>query len=146
MVLGYGGYYVAGWYLRICPLSGRRALAFYVCGAAGLAVTLGWGGGLYGYFAPNVAAMSAAVFVLFRRLGERFPRRCPRWISAAAGASFGIFLVHDFFLTLLDTLGLTALSGAPALTVPALTALVFLCAWAAAWALSKLPLVGRYIT
>ena len=41
--------------------------------------------------------------------------------------------------------GITTLSFAPALSVPVLTAAVFLCAFAVAWVISKIPLLGPYL-
>ena len=46
--------------------------------------------------------------------------------SGVAKVSFGIYLVHVFFLMLLRNFGITALSFPPVLSVPVLTAAVFL--------------------
>ena len=63
-----------------------------------------------------------------------------------AQVSFGVYLIHVFFLILLDRLNITVLSIPPVLAVPALTVVVFLCSFAVAWLISKIPLVGRYLT
>jgi hypothetical protein len=47
---------------------------------------------------------------------------------------------------LLRHFGITTLSFAPVVSVPALAALVFLCSFAVAWLLSKIPFLGRYLT
>ncbi len=69
-------------------------------------------------------------------------------LNALSGrtVSFGIYLVHVFFLMLLRNFGITALSFPPVLSVPVLTAAVFLASLAAAWLLSKVPFVGKYLT
>ena len=91
--------------------------------------------------------MSVAVFVLFRYvLGVSEERSRRERLSKAAQVSFGIYLVHDLFLMLLRRVGIDALSFAPALAVPVLEAGIFLCSFAVAWVLSKIPLVGRYLT
>ena len=91
--------------------------------------------------------MAAAVFVLFRyTLGVSEERSRRQRFLTTARISFGIYLIHDLFLMLLDYFGITTLSFFPALSVPVLAVLVFACAWAAAWVLSKLPLLGRVIT
>ncbi len=96
---------------------------------------------------PNVAAMAVAVFVLFRYvLGISDERDRRRRMSGVARVSFGIYLVHDLFIMLLRALDITTLSFAPALSVPLLTAVVFLLSFAVAWLLSKIPFAGPYLT
>ena len=91
--------------------------------------------------------MSTAVFVLFRYLlGVSDERSRRQRFSGVAKVSFGIDLVHVFFLMLLRNFGITALSFPPVLSVPVLTAAVFLASLAAAWLLSKVPFVGKYLT
>ena len=103
---------------------------------------------LYEYCTPNVALTALAVGVLFRYvLGVSEERSRRTRVAGVARISFGIYLVHDIFLILLDHFGITTLNFLhPALAVPVLAAGVFVCAWAVAWVLSKIPLVGRYIT
>lgn len=101
----------------------------------------------YNYDSPNVALMSVAVFVLFRYvLGVSDERSRRQRMSGVARISFGIYLVHDLFIMLLRHFGITPLSFSPILSVPVLTAVVFLCSFAVAWALSKIPFLGRYLT
>ncbi|MBC5734758.1 MULTISPECIES: acyltransferase family protein [Lawsonibacter] len=158
LVLGYVGYYVLGYYLKQNTLSRAAEFALYLLGALGAAVTVGGTALLsrqrgelvqvfYNYDSPNVALMSVAVFVLFRYvLGVSEERSRRERLSKAAQVSFGIYLVHDLFLMLLRRVGIDALSFAPALAVPVLAAGIFLCSFAVAWVLSKIPLVGRYLT
>lgn len=158
LVMGYVGYYVAGYYLRAFTISRLAEAIVYVLGVAGAVVTV-WGtralslqagglaDGLYSYTSPNVAAFSVAVVVLFRYvLGVSDERSRRQRVSGAARYTFGVYLVHDLFLTLLGGLGLTTLSFDPVFSVPVLTAVVFLCAFAAAWLLRHIPFVGRWIT
>ena len=91
--------------------------------------------------------MSVAVFVLFRYvLGLSEERSRRQRAGGLARISFGVYLVHDFFIMLLRHFGVSTLSFAPALAVPALALGVFLCAALAAWPISKIPLVGKYLT
>ncbi len=158
LVLGYVGYYVLGYYLKHYTLNRAAEIVIYLLGAAGAAVTVGGTAllsaqqgrlvhALYEYDSPNVALMSVAVFVLFRYvLGSSEERSRRRSTSAVARLAFGIYLVHEFFIMALRQWGITTLSFAPALSVPVLTAAVFLCAFAVAWVISKIPLLGRYLT
>lgn len=158
LVLGYVGYFVAGYYLKHFTLGRIAEALIYVLGAAGAFVTV-WGtsvlsrnaGGLndalYGYMTPNVACMAVAVFVLFRYvLGVSDERDRRRRMSGVAKVSFGVYLVHDLFIMLLRYLDISTLSFAPALSVPLLGAVVFLLSLAVAWLLSKIPFVGPYLT
>ena len=79
-------------------------------------------------------------------LGPSDARSPRRSTGAVARLAFGIYLVHEFFIMALRQWGITTLSFAPALSVPVLTAAVFLCAFAVAWVISKIPLLGRYLT
>lgn len=154
MLTGYAGYYVLGYYLKTWPLSRPARMALYVLGLAGAAVTvvgtyrLSLRAGssdytLYSYFSPAVALTAAALFVFFRSLpleGER------PWISRLSAITFGIYLCHDLFIMLLRRFGVSTLSSLPALSVPLLALGVFLCAAMLAWLVSKIPLLGRFIT
>ena len=158
LVLGYVGYYVLGYYLKAYSLSRPAEYLIYVLGILGAAVTVGGTAWLsqqrgmlvqtlYNYDSPNIALMSAAVFVFFRYvLGVSEERSRRQRVSGVAKISFGIYLVHVFFLILLRHFGITALSFVPALSVPVLSAAVFLGSFTVAWPLSKLPLAGKYLT
>ena len=158
LVLGYVGYYVAGYYLKNYTLNRPAEFMIYILGILG-AVAAVWGthglslragtltGALLQYHSPNVVFMAVALFVLFRYvLGVSDERSRRQRVSGVARVSFGIFLAHDFFLALLRHFEITTLSFSPILSVPVLSAGVFLCSFAVAWLLSKIPLLGRYLT
>ena len=154
----YVGFYVMGYSLRRYTLNRAAELLIYLLGVLGAVVTVGGaallrsrgmdGAFLYEYCTPNVALTALAVGVVFRYVVGVSEERCRRTrVAGVARISFGIYLVHDIFLILLDHFGITTLNFLhPALAVPVLAAGVFVCAWAVAWVLSKIPLVGRYIT
>lgn len=157
-VMGYVGYYVAGYYLRSYTINRLVEAISYVLGVLGAIVTV-WGtatlsrqaGGLvdllYGYFSPNVVFSSVAVVVLFRYvLGVSEERSRRQRLMGVAKISFGIYLIHDLFIMLLRHFGVTTLSFAPVASVPVLAAVVFLCSFVVAWLLSKIPFLGRWLT
>lgn len=153
LVLGYVGYYTAGYYLKNYTLGRLAEFSIYILGILGGVATV-WGAyalsapdALLNYCAPNIALMSTAVFVLFRYvLGISDERSRRQRLSGVARITFGIYLVHDFFLMLLRYLGVSTLSFHPILSIPVLSAAVFLCSFAFAWLLSKIPLLGRFLT
>ena len=158
LVMGYVGYYVAGYYLREFVIGRITEAVIYILGVLGAVVTV-WGtavlsrqaGGLvdvfYGYFSPNVCAFSVAIVVLFRYvLGVSEERSRRQRLSGVARISFGIYLVHDLFIMLLRFFGINTLTFSPVASVPILTAVVFLCSFAVAWLISKMPCVGKWLT
>lgn len=158
LILGYVGYYVAGYYLKAYTLSRLAEALIYVLGIVGAVTTVWgtalfsrWSGGLIDYFydyaSPSVACSSVAVVVLFRYvLGVSDERSRRQRMSGVAKISFGIYLIHDVFIMLLRHFGITTLSFAPVVSVPLLSAGVFLCAFAVAWLISKIPFIGRWLT
>lgn len=158
LVLGYVGFYVAGYYLKTYTIGRLAEGIIYVLGAAGAVATV-WGTSvlshasgrlndvLYGYLTPNVAAMAVAVFVLFRYLlGLSDERSRRQRVGRGAKLTFGIYLVHDVFLTLLWQFGLSSPPLSPALAVPFVALAVFLPSFAVSWLLNKIPVAGRYLT
>ncbi len=158
LVLGYVGYYVAGYYLKNYTLGRIAEFSIYILGILGAVATV-WASAalsryrgsfcdiLFEYRSPNIAFMAVAIFVLFRYvLGVSDERSRRQRLGGVARISFGIFLVHDVFILLLRHFGVTALSFNPILSVPVLSAAVFLCSFAVSWLLSKIPLLGRYLT
>ena len=158
MVMGYVGYYVAGYYLKTFTLGRIAEIIIYLLGIGGAAATI-WGtrvlslrigtlsGVLYEYMTPNVAAMAVAVFVLFRYLlgvSDEGSRR--QSLSGLAKITFGVYLVHDLFLMAYRHLGIAQLPLPPVLAVPVVTALVLIPSAAVAWLISKIPFAGRYLT
>ena len=149
---------MAGYYLREFVIGRIAEAVIYVLGVLGAVVTV-WGTAVlsrqagrlvdvfYGYFSPNVCAFSVAVVVLFRYvLGVSEERSRRQRLSGVARISFGIYLVHDLFIMLLRFWGITTLTFSPVASVPILTAVVFLCSFAVAWLISKIPFVGRWLT
>ena len=158
LILGYVGYYVGGYYLKTYTLSRPAEFLIYILGILGAVATV-WGtcalsgrsgvlvSALMEYRAPNVVFMSTAIFVLFRYvLGVSDERSRRQRLGGVARVSFGIFLSHEFFIMLLRHFDISTLSFPPVASIPVLAAAVFLCAFGVAWLLSKIPLVGRYIT
>ena len=154
VVLSYAGYFVLGYCLKTCVLSPAMERLIYLLGIGGavwsvlgtvwLSHIAGARFTFYNYNTPNVALMSAAVFLLFRRISPN--GRASKWVTGLSSITFGMYLCHDLFLQVLRGLGVTTLSFSPVLSVPLLSLVVFVCSALLAWLLSKLPLVGRLIT
>ena len=154
LVLGYVGYYVAGYYLKHFTLNRPAEYMIYILGILSVAVTVLVNlrtGAFHVVFTvnytPTVVFISVAIFVLFRYvLGVSEERSRRQRLSGVARVTFGIYLVHPLFLKLLVHLNITTLSFNPIISIPVLSAAVFLCSFAVSWLISKIPFLGHYLT
>ena len=152
-VAGFSGYFVLGYYLNYRTLRKGEVWAIYALGILGFAVTLfgtqalslrsgAANGLLYGYCTVNVLFEAAAVFTFFKQ-------HCnvsSRLLDALSAASFGAYLVHALFIDALQFhFDIDTLSFAPALSVPLLTAAVFILAYVMSFMLRIIPLVRNYL-
>ena len=149
LVLGFAGYYVLGYYLKAYTLSRPAEYLVYLLGALGAAVTVGgtWAlslrrgetvTALCDYTSPSVALTALAVCVLFRYvLGVSDERSRRQRMSGAARAGL--------FRLLLNHFGVTAFSLPAALSPLAWGLGLLLVSLAAAWLVSKIPLLGPYL-
>lgn len=158
LVLGYAVYFVLGHLLHTGLLArvstgwfigaGVVALVLTIAVTSWLSVTAGVADSrYYEYLTPNVLVMAVVVFVLMKRWGERRQLgSCASRVVALVGtASFGVYLIHPFFLELLSAAGITT-DVLPALvSVALLTIAIFLPSFALAWVLGRIPRVGRYV-
>ena len=153
LVLGWTGYYVAGWYFRHYTISRVSEYLIYIFGILGLVLTLmgdrllGGGQDLwYGYTAPNVALTAAAMCVLFRYvLGISEERSRRKAVKALGEYAFGIYLFHQVWVLVFRWLGLSPLEFMPALSVPLFAVVVFLLSIPFAWLLYLIPGAGKWL-
>ena len=107
----------------------------------------------YGYFAPAVALAAAAQFVLFKHLFTAYTPNengvLSRVIVSLSTLSFGIYLIHGFYLTALrmGLLGfkLSVFSTNPILAIPATSLAILLLSFLTIYLFSKVPLLKKLI-
>lgn len=127
---------------------GGLSVLVTIFGTAGLSLRDGIGNSmLYAYLLPNTCLTSAAVFLLFQRFGAWPPRRrsAAAWIVRLSADTFGIYLVHDFYLILLREFGLSSDIVNPLISVPVITVLTFGLSLLTVRLLAKIPGARRYI-
>ena len=151
-VLGYGGYFVLGFWLNRTELSRRQRIVIYALGLLGALATVRLDLTLalrtqqpcdnyYGRFTLGVLFEALAVFTLFKYAHLRSNDTVRR----LSDRTFGAFLVHLLLVEHVEPLlGLSALSFAPALSVLALSALATLLSYAVSEALHRIPFVKKY--
>lgn len=159
LVLGYVGAYVSGYYFHTYGLPKKARVALYVLGglavvftAAATQITSRAAGepldALYGNCLLTTWLTASAVFVAVCTWGKQhgFTEKAGQEWAGLSRISFGMYLVHDFFIVALTELaGIDALTFSPVLAVPLLTAAVFLLSAVASWLIGKIPVLNRYI-
>lgn len=158
LVLGAVSYYLLGYYLKNWTLNRPAEYLIYLLGVLGAVVTVGgtwllslargtWVRTLCGLCSPSVALTALAVGVLFRYLlGVSEERSRRQRASSSARIALGIYGAAGLAGLLLSHWGISVFALPPVLAVPVLAAVLFLAGFVVAWLISKIPLVGRYLT
>ena len=96
---------------------------------------------LYGLLLPGSVFVAVAIFVFFK---DHVNKKI-KWLAFLSEISFGMYLVHDFFIKILLKGGISTARFNPILSVPAVAVLVFACSTLVAFVMSKIPLAKKYI-
>lgn len=153
-VLGWVGYYLAGWYLHHYVIGRIPEFLIYLLGILGVVLTLAGprliGGGRelwYSYTAPGVACTAVALCVLFRYVLGVSEERSRRGAVCALGECvFGIYLIHQLWVLVFRWFGVPPLAFGAALSVPVFAGIYFLLSLPFAWLIARIPGVGRWLT
>ncbi|MBO5068966.1 MAG: acyltransferase family protein [Roseburia sp.] len=158
LILGYTGYFMAGYYFYTYEIPAKCRRLIYLLGVLSTAVTIGGtvilsrqaGYGeqtFYNYLFPNICFAAWAVFLFFKEHIAKiaFSEKWGGRIGTLAELSFGMYLMHQFVNTALRLLGITTTSFAPVLAVPVLTCVVFAVSFAVIFVISKIPFVRKYL-
>lgn len=160
MFWGFAGYFLLGYLLAKIELSKKLTLSIYAGGLLGIIITIFgtyWAtsskGALdiywFDYLAPNTVLVSMTVFVIFKQMFNINTR----FIRSFAAASFGIYLIHPFFLTLYKSSIFQELFGFALHSrtihvlfgIPATFIIVTLSSYAAVRLLQKIPVVKNIV-
>lgn len=155
VVLGYSIYFMLGHLLFSIKITPLMTTVLGVAGASGLLITalgtswLSLGDGapdslLYGYLTPNVLLASVGVFAVMKYWTASRPG-VPRVVSWLSTYSFGIYLVHPLFQSVLEWLGLTTASGTALMTVPALAVAILVPSLLVSALIRRIPRVGTFL-
>ena len=163
LATGFSGYYVLGSWLSRRKL--KPAVRKSVCLAGLLAVLAAAaingvigsrlhraGEWMFGYLSLNTLLISAAVFVFCQdRFQEWRPAPGPRKLIAKLGKwSFGIYLVHLFFLAALNYILIrldvyVTVYSYPLVSIPLASAVVFSASTVTVFVLDRIPVLNKYI-
>ncbi len=156
LVLGYSGYFLLGYYLHTYPLNPlKQRKGIYVLSILALLGTIVGthllsqrdgvaNSALYQYHLPNTYVVAIAVFLLFQQM--KLPERVEQWVKKVSPLTFGVYLVHDFYLVLFMEDFQWMDLGIPAIiSVPIFTTAVFVASLLTVMMLQKIPVLGKWI-
>jgi len=154
LVLGYAGYYVAGWYLHHYTIGRIPEFIIYILGILGVFLTLlgsqvfGGGQELWrGYTAPGVAMTAVALCTLFRYvLGISEERSRRRAVYELGCYAFGIYLFHQIWVLIFRWFDISILAFSPVISVPFFAVIFCLLSAPFAWLLYLIPGAGKWLT
>lgn len=156
--LGYSFYFVLGFFMNKVHIGEKTEYIIYALGILGFAATVfltktvsyhldSATGTFYSRTSLNVFGEILSVFTFAKCRLSKWLRgkRTAAVIRRLSKYSFGIYLIHPFFLELLDSWGLNTLCFNAALSVPAITAIVFTLSLIASAILNKIPIVKNIL-
>lgn len=153
--LGYSGYFLLGYYLHTYPLSQKKRQLVYIAGVSALLFTVlvtnfvSQAEGqqttrFYTESFPNTFLFGLCVFVLFQQSNPT--EKQAKFFSKVNRLSFGIYLVHDFYLVVfLEELNWLGYGLSPLIGVPVFGLTVYVASAFTTFILSKIPFIGKYI-
>lgn len=154
-VMGYTGFFLLGHYLnKFVSVEFINSKLLYISLAVTYLITnlgtviLSGGGGslnavLYGYFTPNIIICSICVFLLIKKTVKA--DKCLKIIQIFSQDSFGIYLIHDFFIIFLAHKNLTIYQYSPYIQIPLAFIFVVLVSWSMVRILRKIPILNKIL-
>lgn len=158
--MGFSCYYMLGYALNRYGISKKLEYLIYILGLSGLGVTIFATlsrslslnrpyTGFFNYTTLNVAAMAAAVFVLFKKHFNRSRGSSSRLTElkrALSKYSFGVYMVHVAIVELLTvTFRVDPLSFNPILSAPAICVSVTIISFIISAVINHIPVLKKYI-
>lgn len=155
LLLGYSFYFVLGYYMSRRTFCKKTYLLICLSAAVACLVTIlltyaasvnknttwtGW----YDYFSLNTMVESIGIFLLIKNVKIRCSHKQKTWIAAISRYTFGIYLVHVLILELFVQKNVLISSNA-LITIPVISAIVFLSSLVISVIINKIPVIRSYI-
>lgn len=113
IVIGFAGYFLLGYYLSYKVFSKKQHLVIYIAGILSLLITItgnlylsistGQTSGRFLYeMTPFNIITASAVFVLIKQISPKVHTRTRRFVEYVRNDMFGIYLIHAFWLFILN--------------------------------------------
>lgn len=152
---GYVFYYLAGYYISVKKI--RHEKLIYTLGILGYLITV-FGTvhlsrqasvttAMYGYLYPNTAMIAVAIFTFFSKRVSlwHLPDRVSAFCGKLASCMFGVYLIHDFPLMILNKLGITIAEYPGMITALSICAGVFVLCSAVMLLLQKIEFARKHL-
>ncbi len=158
IVAGFSTYFLAGHYLATHKITSRKLRIYiYTAGIISVLGTIIFNGAYSAYqdlvkawvfnnLGVNVFIIAVSVFVFFQSFfsSVKVSEKMRKLISLIAKLTFGIYLVHVFFLEHLHLIGLPPFFIHPLFSVPITSIISFIFSFCVAYILSKIPILKKY--
>jgi surface polysaccharide O-acyltransferase-like enzyme len=102
-------------------------------------------GRFYEFLGLNVVFASIGMFLILKDINTE-NQKFKKLIENISKYSYGIYLSHIFVLMAISKIGVSYLLFNPWLSIPFVALCVFSLSWLLTFLLSKIPLVGKYIS
>lgn len=157
IALGYSGYFILGHYLNTYTISKRNNKIIYILGIISLIFTIiatdifsnykGYASeAFYNYLMINTLFVAIAIFVLFKNNIPKLKtsNMFDSIIIKISKLSFGIYLIHDFFVSFFSMLNLES-SFLISISSPIIAIVIFILSLICSYIISKIPILNKYI-
>ncbi len=161
LIMGYVGYYILGYYLSKKRYSKKTRIIIYalavlsvICIVVGTSIikirenTRFAEQFFYDYLTLPVCITAIAIYLIVRELcGKlKFKEKIRAIIKKIVKLSLGVYLAHPMFIIFMEKLNINMLKWNVLVAVPLTVVIVYVCSMALTYILSKIPIVGKYIT
>lgn len=147
-------YFLLGFFLSKVQIQNKLKCRIVVCGviaeilmALGMTYILSLNSEVWNRIVHMIdiliVAVSIAIFLLFRSVFEYKENSV---IVKLSDMCFGVYLVHDYFVGGIDSLGLTTVSFNTAVAIPLIVIIVFIFSTILTFLCRNIPYIGKYIT
>ena len=157
LVGGYSLYFLLGYYLSHYKLSrgGRHTLE--IIGIIGMIATTALSfmmsykfkeanNAFFDNITLNLVASSVGIFVWIKHRTPHLPAFLRRAATGLSPFCFGIYLIHPFFIMLLEHFEISALTFEPVLSVPILAIVIFTLSLGLSMLIRSIPYLGSKVT
>ena len=156
---GYVGYFVWGYYLFRNEITKKVTMIIYILGILSIiscilvssyfSIRAGEPKGtLYAYLTVTTFFVSSAIFLFFKYIVSQWlwPVRLKKIIYSVSVSTFGVYLIHDFFLQIFGSWGLDSLTFNSILSVPIIALATFVVSFVVVLVIRKIPFINKYMT
>ncbi len=150
-------YFMLGHYLNTYEISKKTSKIIYILGILGVLVTFGGttlhtlkNGFLTESFisamTPGVLLSACAVYIAIKKSSAKIQsKKTTKIITFISKSSFCIYLIHHFYIMILEKLGLSIFAFTPFLSLPLVIILTFILSVATYIVLSRVPLFRKIV-